>query len=175
MRAEKKAAKEAAKDAAVSAHHDNPGMRQPHSIRLARPLATFSLWALALGSAAFWGLRLSAPSVGAPYPPAAASSTGAPDALALGRVLGVQPDAGAPSAPPAAGRFALVGVLAGSSHAGAALIAVDGQPAKPYRVGSTVVSGYVLQSVAPRRAVLGAGTADSGSGGGLTLDMTPLR
>lgn len=138
-------------------------------------MVTSVLWALAFASAAFWALRLSAPPAGAPYPPPAAASTGALDANALARALGALPDAGAPSAPPAASRFSLVGVLAGSSHSGAALIAVDGLPAKPFRVGSTVVPGYVLQSVAPRRAVLGSGNQGSSSGGGLTVDMAPSR
>ena len=148
-------------------------MRQPLPSRLVRPTATFLLWALAFGGAAFWGLRLSSPSAGAPYAPAAAPSAPAPDTAALARVLGALPDAAEPSAPPAASRFALQGVLAGSTSAGAALISVDGQPARPFRVGSTVVPGYVLQSVAPRRAVLGTEGGGS-SGGGLTVDMPAL-
>ncbi|WP_229722815.1 type II secretion system protein N [Xylophilus rhododendri] len=136
-------------------------------------MATSALWALALAGTAFWALRLSAPLAGAPYPPAAAPSAGAPDAMALGRVLGVLPDGPAPSAPAAASRFELLGVLAGSTHAGAALIAVDGQSPRPYRVGSTVVPGYVLQSVSPRRVVMGPG--DGSSGAGLTLDMAALK
>jgi len=140
--------------------------------RFAPSLLTFVLWALAFASAAFWGLRLSGPADGAPYPPAAAPSREAPDTAALARALGaVNEVAAAPAAPPAASRFALLGVLAGSSQAGAALIAVDGQPAKPFRVGSEVASGYVLQSVAPRRAVLGASGTSGGSGTGLTVEM----
>ena len=54
-------------------------------------------------------------------------------------------------------RFALVGVVAGRhSGGGAALIAVDGKPPKPYRVGMQVESGLVLQSVGAREARLGA-------------------
>ena len=83
----------------------------------------------------------------------------APVAPALGRVLGgVGPDAAA--ALPLASvvsRFALVGVLAGrSSGTGAALIAVDSRPAKPFRVGAQVDAGLVLQSVGQRQARLGA-------------------
>lgn len=62
----------------------------------------------------------------------------------------------------AASRFALTGVVASSSQHGAALIAVDGKPAKPYVVGSRVGEEWVLQSVQPRRAVLvPAGAADA--------------
>jgi general secretion pathway protein C len=53
-------------------------------------------------------------------------------------------------------RFNLIGVVADRSQHGAALIAVDGRPAKPYRVGSAIDEGLVLQSVAPRSAVLAA-------------------
>lgn len=121
-------------------------------------LATLVLWLLAGGSVVYWGLRLFAPAQGVPLA-AVAPALPAPDAQALARLLGAV-DAQAPLAAPAASvasRFALVGVLAGrSSGAGAALIAVDSRPAKPYRVGAQVDAGLVLQSVGPRQARLGA-------------------
>jgi general secretion pathway protein C len=55
-----------------------------------------------------------------------------------------------------ASRFALVGVVAERSRRGAALIAVDGKPARPYRVGAAIDQGVLLQSVEGRRAVLSA-------------------
>ena len=68
----------------------------------------------------------------------------------------------------------LVGVLAGQqSGGGAALIAVDGQPAKPFRVGAVVVDGeLVLQSLGRREARLGA---SRGAATTLTLELPPLR
>ena len=121
-------------------------------------LATLALWLLAGASVVYWGLRLSAPAMGIPVP-AVAAPLPTPDAQALARLLGVV-DADAPAAVPVASvasRFALVGVLAGrSSGAGAALIAVDSQPAKPFRVGAKVDAGLVLQSVGARQARLGA-------------------
>jgi general secretion pathway protein C len=62
-------------------------------------------------------------------------------------------------------------VVANRSQKGAALIAVDGKPPKPYRVGAPVDEGIVLQSVESRRAVL------AGPDGApvLTLDLPPLR
>ncbi|HZY15973.1 MAG TPA: type II secretion system protein N, partial [Ramlibacter sp.] len=39
---------------------------------------------------------------------------------------------------------------------GAAILSVDGKPARPYRVGSLVEEGLVLQSVQPRSATLAA-------------------
>ncbi|MBP6598950.1 MAG: general secretion pathway protein C [Giesbergeria sp.] len=128
--------------------------------RWALRLATLALWLLAGASVVYWGLRLSAPAAGVPVP-AAAAALPQPDAAALARLLGVMAlDAPAVVAAPVASvasRFALVGVLAGrSSGAGAALIAVDSQPAKPFRVGAKVDAGLVLQSVGARQARLGA-------------------
>ena len=69
-------------------------------------------------------------------------------------------------------RFALIGVLSGrNSGGGAALIAVDGKPAKPFRVGAAVDEGLVLQALGPRQAQLGR---DAGGPATLTLDM-PLK
>ena len=121
-------------------------------------LATLALWLLAGASVVYWGLRLSAPAMGVPVP-AVTAALPTPDAPALARLLGVVA-ADAPAAAPVASvasRFVLVGVLAGrSSGAGAALIAVDSQPAKPFRVGAKVDAGLVLQSVGARQARLGA-------------------
>lgn len=119
---------------------------------------TFAVWLLAAGSAVYWGLRVSSVPAGAvavPLPPALQAAA---DPAAVARLLGAAaPSApGAPAAaPPQSSRFALVGVVASRSYAGAALISVDGKPAKPFRVGAQVEEGLVLQSVAPRRATLG--------------------
>jgi general secretion pathway protein C len=66
----------------------------------------------------------------------------------------------------------LVGVVAGRSNKGAALIAVDGKPARAFRVGSKIDEGVVLQAVEPRRARLGSG-ADAATA--LTLEMPAPR
>ena len=70
------------------------------------------------------------------------------------RALGAAPVQAA-ATPTLASRFQLQGVLAGGPHAGAALIAVDGKVAKPYRVAAVVADGWVLQSVEGRRVSLG--------------------
>ena len=138
-------------------------------------LGTLALWAVAGASVVFWGLRLSAPSAAA-LVPAAAPTPVAPDAQALARLLGAAPAApgAAPVAPVAsrASRFALLGVWSGRSRGGgAALIAVDGKPAKPYRVGAVIDTGLVLQSLGPRQARLGTSAEGPAS---LTLEM-PAR
>lgn len=121
--------------------------------------ATFALWGLAAASAAFWALKLggsSAP-VLAPLPPARPVLSADPGAIA--RLLGSAPavaSAGAPQ-PTLASRFQLVGVVAGErSGGGAAVIAVDGRPARPYRVGTALDQGLVLQSVRGRTASIAA-------------------
>ncbi len=92
------------------------------------------------------------------------------DPLVVARALGGGQGA-APSAVPLvsqASRFAMLGVVADLRSAGVALISVDGQPARPYRVGDSVEDGLVLQSVKGRRAALGP-TANGASV--LTLEL----
>ncbi|WP_198086368.1 type II secretion system protein N [Variovorax sp. E3] len=133
-------------------------MTSPYSAaRWHAPLATTGLWALAAGAAVFWVLRLASPTdvvaaaASMPRPSVAA------DTDAVARLLGVLPaSSSAPVAPEAASRFALSGVVADPSKQGAALIAIDGKPPRPFRVGSKVGDNYVLQSVGLRSATLGA-------------------
>jgi general secretion pathway protein C len=116
--------------------------------------ATLVLWALAAACVVFWGLRLAGRSAG-PAVPVAPAPAPAVDTAALAKALGAGIVAPA-AAPVVATRLVLVGVLAGTaSGGGAALIAIDGQPAKPYRVGAAVRDGLVLQSLARRQARLG--------------------
>jgi general secretion pathway protein C len=133
---------------------------------------TFAVWGLVAASAVYWGLKLTTrPSVPAATPLAVRAPAPA-DPVAVARLLGASPVAAAATpAPSLASRFALVGVVANRSQKGAALIAVDGKPPKPYRVGAPVDEGIVLQSVESRRAVL------AGPDGApvLTLDLPPLR
>lgn len=119
---------------------------------------SFAVWLLAAGCAVYWGLKLPAVSTSAPAAPVATGPAAPADPAAVARLLGATAaaaGAGPAAAPAQSTRFALVGVVSARSRGGAALIAVDGKPAKPYRVGAQVEDGLVLQSVAPRRATLG--------------------
>lgn len=120
-------------------------------------LATFLLWAGAAGCAVFWGLRLAAPASGALVAPVDLGGPATADPATVARLLGATtgPLAAVPVAA-VASRFTLLGVLAGRQNGGAALIAVDGKPARPVRVGGTLEEGLVLQSLSGRQAVLGA-------------------
>jgi len=127
--------------------------------------ATFLVWALVAASAAAWGLKLFVTAPRAPPQVAVAGQSQLPRGD-ITRVLGadapppVDPAAGESLASaPADARFQLLGVVAprGSETArgGVALIAVDGKPAKAYRVGAVVDGEHVLQGIRARGADLG--------------------
>ena len=141
-------------------HHNLPMNSVSHSIWWPR-LGAFVLSALAAASLVYWGLKWSstgAPPVAASLPPVDMAGT---DPQALARALGGGKAMATPTAPnalaiDASSRMALVGVVANRRNGGTALISVDGKPARPYPVGARVDENLVLQSVAPRRAVLAA-------------------
>lgn len=133
--------------------------------------ATFVLWALVAASAVYWGLKLTSRAGSAAAAPIALRTPAPADPVAVARLLGASPAAAAPVAS-LSSRFALVGVVASKSHKGAALIAVDGRPAKPFRVGAAVDQALVLQSVESRRAILAA-SADGPPV--LTLELPAIR
>ena len=93
------------------------------------------------------------------------------DPAAVARVLGVR--AASPVVRASlASRFILQGVVSGGPGGGAALISVDGKPAKAVRVGSVVEEGLILQSANARAVTL----AESRSSPALmTLEMPLLR
>lgn len=136
-------------------------------------VTTTGLWALAAASIVFWGLRLAAPS-DAIAPPAVAKAQPDPDPAAVAQMLGaVSAQPAAVATPEAASRFSLLGVVADAGKQGAALIAVDGKPPRPFKVGATVAEGYVLQSVSIRAASLGA-SVDASPALTLQLPTRPL-
>jgi len=133
-------------------------------------ITTFLLWALAAGSGAFWilqstnvssedlgpnGTKLNLPAT------AWANDAQVPSltpqvAAALGAKNIVTP-AGAMAAMQS--RLQLQGVLAVGTKRGAALISIDGKPAKPYRVGSAIEEGLEVTAVQARSASIGANGA----------------
>lgn len=136
--------------------------------------ATTALWALAAASIVFWGLRLGAPSDALAPPALSGNAAATADPVAVAQILGVVPSQATVAATPdAASRFQLLGVVADADSQGAALIAVDGKPARPFRVGATVVEGYVLHSVSARAASLGGGV-NSAPAFTLQLPAQPL-
>lgn len=133
---------------------------------------TFAVWALAAASAAYWGLKLSARPDAGTLAPQASRAALVPEPAAIARLLGEsQPAALAPAAN-LSSRFNLVGLASQGGRTAIAVIAVDGKPARPFRVGSQVDDGLVLQAVEGRRALLGPGV---GAPPALALELPPPR
>lgn len=139
-------------------------------------LLAFVIWAAVAASAVFWLLRLSASSPAAPAHTVAVAATTAPKGD-LTRVFGAPPAAAGPAAAPLepalASRFKLLGVAApreGGDATGLALIAVDGKPARGFKVGAVIDGDLVLQSVHARGAALGTRGATSQ----VSLELPPL-
>lgn len=136
-------------------------MRLRPSPRLATGALTLAIWALAAGSALFWVLRSGEMGLPASAAVAGGSAGVAVDTRTVARVLGA-PEVSVVSAPPPeaeiASRLALRGVVTHGAR-GAALIAVDGKPARPVRVGGKLdgVDGWTVRAVEPRAVVVAAG------------------
>ena len=123
---------------------------------------TLAVWALAAASGLYWGLQVF---VKPPAAPPHTQTAAATPALAgdLTRLLGNDPPppaaAEAEPAVPADARFQLIGVVSPPARAaareGVALIAIDGQAPKAYKVGAVVEGDTVLQTVAARGVTLG--------------------
>lgn len=111
-------------------------------------------------SATYWVLRW--PSAAPRSQPVGTASTAfdaaagaAVDANTLAQALGASP-APATVAQGLSQRMVLIGVVAHGGGAGAALIAIDGKPAKAFAVGSAIEPGLFLYRVGARTAVLAA-------------------
>ncbi len=122
---------------------------------------TLLVWGLAVGGAVIWALKFPRYSgeAAASLAQTTAGQSGAQLSAGVARSLGFR--ATSPSAEVAADmRFQLLGVIAGGSGRGSALISVGGQPPKAFRVGQTVTEGVVLRRLQDRQAELG--TTSSG-------------
>lgn len=135
-------------------------------------IVTLMLAALATLSASFWVLKImqgtsvdSATASSAPLPP---SSPSDPKALARALGGGISAATQAASAP-AAINLILQGVIAHGTQRGAALIAVNGKPAKPFLIGAAVDGDWVLQSLSARSATL------KNAAGERILELPPLK
>ncbi len=138
-------------------------------------LLAFVIWAAVAASAVFWLLRLWASSPTAPPYTVPVTTTG-PARTDLTAVLGAPAaarQAAVPVEPALASRFKLLGVAApreGGDSTGLALIAVDGKPARGFKVGTVIDGDLVLQSVHPRGAALGT----KGAAPAVSLELPPV-
>lgn len=139
-------------------------------------LSAFGVAALIAASAAYWVLRWpdasdAGISLGAVSDSSARETFTAAELKALAHVLGADKSTATDRSPSGlAARLALSGVVTNAAGSGAALISVDGKPARSYVVGSRVIEGLVLKELAPRRAMLAASVE---APVGLTLEMKP--
>jgi len=118
----------------------------------------FFIWALVAASTAFWAIRIFAATL--PVPPGAQ----APQVVAangpMERLFGavVVPTSPVAAVHPESERFQLVGVIAppaGDGRGGFAIISLDNQPARTWRVGATVDGNTSLLAVSKRGAEFG--------------------
>jgi general secretion pathway protein C len=140
--------------------------------------SALAVWAVAAACAAFWASRVFVQP--APLPPGT-STVPTTQALRgditrlLGEPLADEDVADAAPVVAEASRFRLLGVVAPKAPAaareGVALIAVDGKPARAFRVGAEVDGTLVLQRVHVRGADLGARDAAQAS---VSLSVAPL-
>ncbi|MDO5289469.1 MAG: type II secretion system protein N [Pseudomonadota bacterium] len=135
-------------------------------------LSALLVWALAAGCALFWYLRAG----GAGQPGQAPAAGGMPagglvvDTRMVASALGAVESA--PQAAPVVdvtNRLALRGIVTHGGR-GAALIAVDGKPPKPLRVGAALegADGWKVHSLSPDAVVIAAGERQ------VRLEMPPL-
>jgi general secretion pathway protein C len=127
--------------------------------------AAFLIWALVAATGVFWLLRLTAEGPSVRHASVASPQT-LPARAELSRVLGSTPVMATPAAasPELSSRFVLTGVMAPKKSSGGAgrsqgpglaLIAVDGQPAKPYALGAKLDGNLTLLAVTLRSASIG--------------------
>jgi general secretion pathway protein C len=124
--------------------------------------AVLAVWSLVALCAVYWGLRIFSTPLAVPSQALVVSMAPALRGD-LGRLLGPDPVLQAETADEPVlvhdDRFSLLGVVsprsAAAAREGVALIAVDGQPARAFRVGARVDGDTVLQSVTHNRVTLG--------------------
>ena len=134
-------------------------------------LITLAVWLVAVLCGAYWAFKFVAVK---PINANLAASTPAivVDSAAIAKLLGaIDTVAEKSTITPASSNYALFGLAMEKSGRGVALIATDGKPAKPYRVGSKVNDEWVLKSISRTDAIL-AVAMDAADG--MKLDL-PVR
>ena len=146
--------------------------------RMLTRLSAFVIWALIAATAVFWALRLFVHPAPPPAHAVALSDSGAGRAD-LTRLFGATRVvvAAVPEAQ-ASSRFRILGIVAprptsagAPGEGGVAVIAVDGKPARAFKVGSRIDNDLVLQSVSLRTASIGPAR---GAGPAVLLQIPPL-
>jgi general secretion pathway protein C len=142
--------------------------------------AAFIIWALVAATGVFWGIRFFVHSAPAPMQVATAGM-GSLTRGDLSRLLGSDPAVHAPVQSPViaqelSARLRLTGVAAPRQHGGPglAVISVDGNPPRVYRVGALIDSNLVLHGVSMRTATVAMAQSGSDAASEVVLEMPPL-
>jgi general secretion pathway protein C len=118
-------------------------------------IATFAVWFLTAASLVFWLLHWPKSEVAHQVLIADSSNPNAPEMSgSIARALGQPVVQEAHSTVQSGSSYQLIGVIASASGHGGALISVDGQSPKAYRVGEEIHDGLALESVFARQAKL---------------------
>lgn len=134
-------------------------------------LITLAVWLLVVLCGVYWAMKfVTVKPVNAAF--AAATPAVVLDTQAIAMLLGA-PNSAVEQVviTPASSNYALFGLAMEKSGRGVALIATDGKPAKPYRVGGKVADEWVLKSIS-RTGVILAASMDAADG--IKLDL-PVR
>ena len=125
-------------------------------------LMAFAMWALAAFAGVYWAMRWQGQISPPANVPTALTAPSNASALTLEKSMVAQalgapaPTASGAAASPAqtSHQWVLFGVVAGTSGRGSALIGMDGQVPRAFKLGQTVLPGWVLHSVERRLARL---------------------
>ncbi len=144
---------------------------------LSRSVA-FLVWALVAATCVFWGTRLLARPAGSSAVVVALGHDTTANAD-VSRLLGVAPQADSEpveAAPEISSRFRLTGVVAPKhdSEQGLALISVDGNPPRVYRVGAAIDGDLLLREVSLRTATVASSRSSNEAGSSFVLELPPL-
>lgn len=131
---------------------------------------TSLIWLTTIGTGLYWASLLLAERKTPGYAPVVPPVVSI-DSQAVARLMG---SVNTPTAEKSSvtERLKLLGVVAAELGAGAALISIDGKPAKPFRVGNAVEEGLYLRSAIGRQATLSTEQDQSVL---FTLDMVPIE
>jgi general secretion pathway protein C len=131
-------------------------------------LFTLLIWLLVGLCTAYWAFKFAATKT-VEATAALAAPTVVVDSKAIGKLLGATDVVTAKALnTPASTKFALFGLANSVGGQGVALIALDGKPAKPYRVGSLVADNFILKSISKTGVVLATSLK---SPDGVTLEL----
>ena len=131
-------------------------------------LFTLLVWLLVGLCAAYWAFKfVTTKPVEATA--ALATPTVVVDSKAIAKLLGATDVAAKkPTTMAASTKFTLFGLAATAGGQGVALIALDGKPARPYRVGSLVADDLMLKSISKTGVLLAASLTSTD---GMTLEL----